>query len=313
MSKHCEASSSTPASSPLSPLAFLHDRILSIFQDGRKRSAGKFLALRQLVLDGTDPVLDFDANLQAIGTGRIGWNVCELVAGTVMVVASPCDRRQNKQALRFASRILGGLPTMRTVGTVPSADLGEYFRVAKKAAIDGHVGKLTVLGVNLVDVGMLERKQAGKDLGYTSFEHTFVLGIGREGFRMWSAWARCDYQLDDLAKPTGARLRDWDEGKELLKFFKILTTGKGTWSEEINKAYATLFEVDLLEIRGKDKQCLPIVPEYKSWVRIFEINDVQTTNFEKLKCYPLGPRLRRSCEDMGAHSIVTNGKFHGEI
>ena len=170
--------------------------------------------------------MDFNSNLYAIDVGQIRWSVCELVAGTVLVMASPCDRSQNLRALRFASKTLGGLPTMKTVNTVPSADLGEYFRVAKKAAVDGRVGELTVLGVNLVDVGMLERRQAGEDLKHTSFEHTFVLGIGREGFRMWSVWGGCEYQLDDLATPEGARLRDWDEGKEFLKFFKVLTSGK---------------------------------------------------------------------------------------
>ncbi|MCJ1431834.1 hypothetical protein MMC27_001189 [Xylographa pallens] len=294
MTNLSSASSSTPASlSHPSPLSFLHENIRSVFQDGPERSAGKFLALRQLVLDGRDAPVDFDSNLYAIDVGQIRWSACELVAGTVLT--------------------LGNLPTMKTVNTVPSADLVECFRVAKKAAVDGRVGELTVLGVNLVDVGMLERRQAGEDLEHTSFEHTFVLGIGREGFRMWSVWGGCEYQLDALAMPEGARLRDWDEGKEFLKTFKVLTSGKGFWSEEINKAYDTLFDVDLLNLCGKDKRRLPVVPDYKPWVRIFVINDVKTANVEKLKCYPLGPRLRRSCEKLGVQSIVSNGNFHGEI
>ncbi|MCJ1377352.1 hypothetical protein MMC17_000447 [Xylographa soralifera] len=315
MSNLSSASSSTPASPSLlpSPLAFLHETVRAVFQDGPERSAGKFVALRQLVLDGRDAPVNFGSNLHAIDVGQIRWNACELVAGTVLVMASPCDRIQNRQALKFASKTLGSLPTMKTVTIVPSADLGEYFKVAKKAAVDGRVGELTVLGVNLVDVGMLERRQAGEDLEYTSFEHTFVLGIGREGFRMWSVWGGCEYQLDDIATPEGARLRGWDEGKEFLKTFKVLTAGKGTWSEEINKTYDTLFDVDLLNMYSKGKRRLPVVPDYKPWVRIFGINDVKTTNMEKLKCYPLGPRLRRSCEKLGAQSIVSDGNFHGEI
>ena len=219
MSNLSSASSSVP-----SPLSFLHESIRSVFQDGPARSAGKFVALRQLVLDGRDAPVSFDSNLYATDVGQIRWNACELVAGTILVMASPCDRSQNRQALKFASRTLGGLPTMKTIDTVQSADLGKQFRAAKKAAIDGQVGELTVLGVNLVDVGMLERRQAGEDLEHTSFEHTFVLGIGREGFRMWSVWGGCEYQLDDLATPEGARLRDWDEGKEFLKTFKVLTS-----------------------------------------------------------------------------------------
>ncbi|MCJ1393967.1 hypothetical protein MMC18_006844 [Xylographa bjoerkii] len=287
MSNLSSASSSTPAS-PTQPstLSFLHESVRSVFQEGPERSAGKFVALRQLVLDGRDTPVAFDANLHAIGAGQIRWNACELVAGTVMVMASPCDRNQNRRALRFASKTLGSLPTMKTVSTVPSADLSEYFRVAKKAAVDGREGELTMLGVNLVDVGMLERRQAGEqDLQYTSFEHTFVLGIGREGFRMWSVWGGCEYQLDDLSTLEGARLRDWNEGKEFLKTFKVLTAEKGTWSEEIIKAYDELFDVDMLSICGKDKRHLPVVPDYRPWVRIFEIKDVKTANMEKIKWY----------------------------
>ena len=228
MSNLSSASSSTPTSPSLaSPLSTLNDSVRSIFDEGHERAAGKFVALRQLVLDGLDRPVQFDANGQAIGAGQVGWDACELVAGTVMVLASPCDRLENLRALRFASKILGERPTVRIVSTVPSADIGAHFSVAKKAAIDGRVGQLTVLGVNLVDVGMLERRQAGEDPKYTSFEHTFVLGIGREGFRMWSAWGKgYESRLDDLAEPEGARLRSWDEAKEFLKNFKILTSAK---------------------------------------------------------------------------------------
>ncbi|MCJ1400315.1 hypothetical protein MMC11_003520 [Xylographa trunciseda] len=304
MSSLVSASSSTPASPFLpSPLSYLHEKVCSVFSEGPERSAGKFVALRQLVLDGRDAPVEFNSDYRAIGAGQIRWNACELVAGTVMVMASPCDRSENRRALRFASKTLGSLPTMKTVTTVPSADLCEYFRVAKKAAIDGQVGELTVLCVNLVDVGMLERRQAGEhDMQYTSFEHTFVLGIGREGFRMWSVWGGCEYQLDDLATPEGARLRDWDEGKEFLKTFKVLTAGKGTWSEEINKAYDKLFEVDLLSICGEDKRYLPVVPNYRPWVRIFEVKDVKMANVEKLKWY-------QNSRKSGTMKLLTRNQF----
>ena len=223
------SSSSTPVSLPVpSTLFSFYQKVVAFLAEGPARTAGKFVAIRQLILDGTDAPVNFDSNALARNpTAQIPWNVCELVAGIVMTLASPCDTVENRKALRFASTTLGGLPTMATVTTIPSMDLEEYFRVAKIASINRQLGELTVLGVNLVDVGTLDRRQrGGGDMRYTSFEHTFVLGIGLEGFRMWSVWGGCEYQLEHLSSPEGARLRYWTEVKDFLETFKVLTTGK---------------------------------------------------------------------------------------
>lgn len=86
---------------------------------------------------------------------------------------------------------------MAEISSTPSADLPKCFTQAKKAAIDGKIGKLTVLGVSLGDVEMIERgEKKSKDIDYTSFAHTFVLAIGREGFRVYQAWGEHGYRLD---------------------------------------------------------------------------------------------------------------------
>jgi hypothetical protein len=58
---------------------------------------------------------------------------------------------------------------MVEISNTPSADLPRRFTQAKKAAIDGKIGKVTVLGVSLVDVEMIERgEKRSKDMNYTS-------------------------------------------------------------------------------------------------------------------------------------------------
>ncbi|GKZ51919.1 hypothetical protein AbraIFM66951_008232 [Aspergillus brasiliensis] len=49
-------------------------------------------------------------------------------------------------ALKWQSRSLGGLPTMADISSTTSSDLPKQFSQAKKAAIDGKIGKTAVLG-----------------------------------------------------------------------------------------------------------------------------------------------------------------------
>lgn len=128
------------------------------------------------------------------------------------------------EALRFQARSLGGVPTMAEILSPPSADLPKLFSEAKVAAIDGKVGKMTVLGVSLVDVKMIERgEKKSLDMRYTSFAHSFVLAVGREGFRVFQAWGEHGYRLDQFLMRGGSRLRTWKEAKRFLKKFQKLT------------------------------------------------------------------------------------------
>ena len=127
------------------------------------------------------------------------------------------------EALRFQARSLGGVPTMAEILSPPSADLPKLFSEAKVAAIDGKVGKMTVLGVSLVDVKMIERgEKKSLDMRYTSFAHSFVLAVGREGFRVFQAWGEHGYRLDQFLMRGGSRLRTWKEAKRFLKKFQNL-------------------------------------------------------------------------------------------
>jgi len=56
---------------------------------------------------------------------------------------------------------------------------------------------------------------------------------------------------------------------------------QGTWSNELNGAYKECFQVDLTSICGKKKLQPPIVPVYRPWVKVHEINDVKVDNIKK--------------------------------
>ncbi|PYH79677.1 hypothetical protein BO82DRAFT_264038, partial [Aspergillus uvarum CBS 121591] len=185
-------------------------------------------------------------------------------------------------ALKWQSQALAGLPTMVDVWKTASADLGKRFAQAKKAAIDGRVATVTVLGVDLVDVELLDRGEIqNRDTDYTSFAHTFVLAVGREGFRVYQAWRARGHRFDQYLVNDGSRLRSWAESKSFLRSFGRLCRSQKKWSPELNSAYAECFGIDLDSICGDGRPKLPIVPVYRPWVRIFEINDVKAEHIRK--------------------------------
>ncbi|KAK4695702.1 hypothetical protein P7C71_g2095, partial [Lecanoromycetidae sp. Uapishka_2] len=129
---------------------------------------------------------------------------------------------------------------------------------------------------------MIERGESGnKPMNYTSFAHTFVLGISREGWRIFQSWGEHGYTLHEYISRGGTRLRDWDEAKEFIKNFVTLAVSEGKWTQEINDKYEACFEVNILRICGKKGPQRPIVPIYRPWVRFFDIEDMQVADVDK--------------------------------
>lgn len=212
---------------PYTPLEELDNALKYFFQDGPEAASYTFDALRTAVIKGkTDVVVD-EKGMRFIGSiiARLApWSSCKLACTLVLLFASPSDQDSMLKALRWQSASLGGLPTMAEISSTPSADLPRRFTQAKKAAIDGKIGKVTVLGVSLVDVEMMERgEKESKDMNYTSFAHTFVLAIGREGFRVYQAWGEHGYRLDEWLTEGGSKLHSWEDAKVFMKAFKKLT------------------------------------------------------------------------------------------
>ncbi|MCJ1245202.1 hypothetical protein MMC30_002403 [Trapelia coarctata] len=252
-----------------SPLGLLYTKVLVFFSDGPDQASASFLALQQFVESGS-LVISPAAHLLGLGFAHLlPWNLCKLATALVLMHAAPANAEATLEILGFNSRRLGGLPDLPTIHGTPSADLSVRFAVAKKAAVDGNVGDVTVLGVNLVDVEMIERGEKGGK------------SIAKRGFPGFQSWGEHGYRLDEYLERDGARLRSWDEAKDFLKAFGVLVGGKGLWTKEINDAYEKYFEVDIFKICGGKGPQRPIVPKYRPWVNIYEINDVKSKDIEK--------------------------------
>lgn len=208
----------------MTPLEELDFQVKTFFDRGPLNASIKFHALESAALEETTMVDTHSArDLPLFIIKTIPWNYCKLAATLVLLFACSPEPATILNALKFQSRSLGGLPTMADIVNTPSADLPEKFARAKKAAIDGKVGETTVLGVSLVDVEMIERaEKRSPDMRYSSFAHSFVLAIGREGFRLYQAWGKHGYRLDQYLMRGGSRLRPWEDAKKFLKQFAKL-------------------------------------------------------------------------------------------
>ena len=218
------SSSQTP-----SPLNSLYAKIYHFFDDGIQIASFRFAAIQTSVTMSEAEVKHFAYQAASLALVRksLPWNSCKLAATLVLLHAVPKDSNVMFEALNFQSQGLGGLPTMSMISVTPSASLAPRFAQAKKAAIDGKVGKCTVLSVSLADVEMIERGENGnKPMGYYSFAHTFVLAIGREGWRVFQSWGEHGCTLGEYLKRDGARLRDWKEATAFLKAFLLLATAE---------------------------------------------------------------------------------------
>lgn len=209
----------------LTTLEELNDEVKEFFSKGPLYASIKMLALQVSVILGSKIVdlsgppgltIDFIAEV-------FPWHDPKLAATLVSLFACSPDPRSVSETLKCGHDGLGGNPTAADVPGTPSADLSKVFARAKKAAVDGKVGKATVLLVNLVDVEMTERRESGcSNMNHASFAHTFVLAIGREGFRVFQASGRRGYRPDQYLMRDGSRLRDWEEAKMFLNRFQNL-------------------------------------------------------------------------------------------
>jgi hypothetical protein len=208
------------------PLEELDKAVKSFFDNGPAAASIKFAALQHAVLEG-ETVVDLGGGFRLMDPlipERVPWNSCKLTTTLLLILACPSRPESMLDALKWQSRSLGGLPNMAEISGNPSADLPKRFAQAKKAAIDGKIGKVTVLGVNLVDVEMIERgEKRSLDMDYTSFAHSFAVAIGREGFRVYQSWGKHGYRLDQYLMRGGSRRRSWKEAKSFIKTFQKLS------------------------------------------------------------------------------------------
>ncbi|KAB8276419.1 hypothetical protein BDV30DRAFT_235869 [Aspergillus minisclerotigenes] len=136
----------TGASSGLrpKPLAKLDKVVQDFFGDGPDAASVKFESLQRSVMIGQTRIQRaglIPVSMRPLIGRLIPWSPCKLAATLVLLIASPPEPDSMFEALKFLFKSL--------------------------AAIDGKFGKVTMLGVSLVDVEMLERgEKKSRDMNY---------------------------------------------------------------------------------------------------------------------------------------------------
>ncbi|KAK5682446.1 hypothetical protein LTS10_005574 [Elasticomyces elasticus] len=254
-----------------SPLLALQHLVASVFLHGPLRAGGLYGSLGLVAEHNTNEAEVPSENLD------VEWRSCKAAATLVGLLA--CPVKQLYTTRKFLSGLLGGLPTLKEIRTTPSASLPVAFRAAKTLARKAPV--MTLILVSLVDVHIFELAAKRKADSFTSFAHSFAIGIGPEGVIVWQAWGEHGYSLDKFIENGGARLRNWQEAGSFIDWFDRLTQHKGKWDAKRNKLYQQCFEVDMNSICGPEGPSKPIVPEYEAWVRLKVFEGVQFADLYK--------------------------------
>jgi hypothetical protein len=211
-----------------SPLLALQKQISNVFRHGPQRAGGVFVNLSAAAESRATTVRTLTRDL------AFKWNSCKAAATLVGILACPAGCLF--EVAKFQSKRLNGLPSYDEVHDTPSTSLQTAFRDAKALA-RGEEGVSSVLVVSLADVHSFElerqrkerekrerQKKKGrkkeKEKTYTSFAHTFVLGIGPEGVILWQAWGEHGYGLDQWIKDGETRVRTWQEVGDLVSDFE---------------------------------------------------------------------------------------------
>lgn len=213
----------TAHSSQTSLLA-LQQQLANVFKHGPLRARGVFASISATAESGyimaQIPTTDMP----------IPWNSCNAAATLVGLLAGPILRLY--EVLKFQSQRLHGLPTLDIIRNTPSTSLQTAFLHAKELA-RGEKGIISVTIVSRIDVHIFELAEQGKSGGYTSFAHTFVLGMGPEGVTVWQGWGEHGYGLDQWISGDGARVRTWQEAGDLVSVFETFVAYKVRWVSTI--------------------------------------------------------------------------------
>jgi hypothetical protein len=207
-----------PASEKLqSPLLTLQQQVANVFQHGPLRIGGVFGSLSIAARAGVTKAEFPDGDLD------VPWNSCKAAATLVGILARPAKRLF--EVVKSLSQALNGLPSYEEIHNTPSASLLTAFQPAKALA-RGEKGISSALVVSLIDVHIFELVKQERSEDYTSFAHTFVLGIGPEGVIIWQGWGEHGYGLDQWIKNGDARVRSWKEADDFVDVFEKFVSYK---------------------------------------------------------------------------------------
>ena len=219
-----------PPSSSM-PLRMLTEQLHNFFDCSLDEASMQFAALRVAARGGewkTRRSLSDDPTRRVNGVGE-GIDLKSCKRSAILVLLTVLSKDNSLQCARLLfDNYEGplGLLTVDDMEYAPSTDLRISVTQAKQAAFNGKVPTCTILNVNLYDMENARRFKVKpnrkEDRFYSSFEHTLVLGIGREGWYVWQSHAFA-YTLKDWLQRGGARVRQWKEMSRWLQTFAILT------------------------------------------------------------------------------------------
>ncbi len=207
---------------------------------------------------------------------------------TVLIILLACkgDSQSLIASTRFLAPTHGVFLTMDDIKHQPSANLPALFNAAKKAAIDGKIGKTTILPVHLVDVELVRiAKMKLPTEDYPTFEHCFVIGVAREGWRLYQAWGkpykRRGFRLDEWIMADGNRVRSWGEGKKWMRLFERFVSKTGAWTEELNEIYRDLFIPSMKDVEKRKGLSSLDILHFRPHVRVFGSMEVAIEDIQK--------------------------------
>ncbi|MCJ1246519.1 hypothetical protein MMC30_003727 [Trapelia coarctata] len=269
-----------------SALTILHEMI-QVFLGNPPQVAGEYLTLLEEAVDSRSQVVidwpHFVANGVTIPPPRPDyrsrWSTGKDVTSLVLFLAPPRAR------LFSAQRFLQHSWTVETSHqTFLSTKLSAEYLRAKNSILNAQEPKTVVIAVRVEDLfdtinGGLSHPQASQS---TAFQHSFTIGIGSEGVRIWQCWDHeFAFSLYGWQARGGTRVRSFEEMDAWMQKFDHLSQPSDTWSTELNDSYKHCFEVDFLAHCDIGNSYAPMASIYRSLIWMFTLPDVTFDDLAK--------------------------------
>lgn len=255
MQKSCKKNAELllpPPQQSLPCLDLLHSYVRGFFLEGLTVASQLYIRMGMAVAyeKTTIAKLPVDSTLKSIK--KSDWNSTRRLCSLVLALAAPQDHIYD--VFKTCSPMLGeGLPTMEEMAYVPSQSLmAEFVHAQENARMKSpKISKVTLLGVNLVDVGNTKvRLVADSEFADSrlSFSHNFVMGIGPEGVVIWQTGGAHGYSFGQYLEQRGDQLRSWEEATQFVKDFENFAV------VNVSVSCLILLSDSLISLRGAGTQ-----------------------------------------------------------
>ncbi|CZR54407.1 uncharacterized protein PAC_04291 [Phialocephala subalpina] len=138
----------------------------------QSRSLG---GLPNLEITRSTPTTSFSTAFEIAKSVALGPGKKTTILGVSLVDMHIFELAEKGQSEPWSSS-LGGLPNLEITRSTPTTSFSTAFEIAKSVAL-GPGKKTTILGVSLVDMHIFELAEKGQSEPWSSFAHTFVVGI----------------------------------------------------------------------------------------------------------------------------------------